>query len=75
VRHRGRRILEAQGYESVALNDGLAGQGVYPAALTDDQAVKLGADAAGSIPTEPAEIAQCVREGLENIARGERSAS
>jgi hypothetical protein len=28
-----------------------------PAALTDDPAVKLGANAAGSIPTEPTEIA------------------
>jgi len=30
------------------------------------------ADAVGSIPTEPTEIALCVREGLEKIARGER---
>jgi hypothetical protein len=43
-----------------------------PAALTDDQAVKLGADAVGGIPTEPTEIALCVREVLEKIARGER---
>jgi hypothetical protein len=50
----------------------LAAAGVlYPAALTDDQAVKLGADAVGSIPTDPPEIALCVREGLERIARGE----
>ncbi len=51
----------------------LAAAGViYPAALTDDQAVKLGADAVGSMPTEPTEIALCVREGLAKIARGER---
>ena len=55
-----------------ALGEHLAGAGVlYPAALTDDQAVKLGADAVGGIPTEPTEIALCVREGLEKVARGE----
>jgi hypothetical protein len=32
--------------------------------------VKLGAEAVGSIPTEPAEIPLCVREELEMIARG-----
>jgi hypothetical protein len=49
----------------------LASKGVLvPAALTEDDAVKLGADAVGNIPTEPAEIALCVREGLERIARG-----
>ena len=54
-----------------ALAQHLAAAGVlYPAALTDDQAVKLGADAVGSIPTEPTEIALCVRDGLERIARG-----
>jgi hypothetical protein len=45
---------------------------LYPAALTDDQAVKLGADAVGGLPTDPTEIALCVRDGLERIARGER---
>jgi hypothetical protein len=55
-----------------ALAEHLAVAGVlYPAALTDDEAVKLGADAVGSTPTEPTEIALCVREGLERIARGE----
>ena len=50
-----------------ALAEHLTAAGVlYPAALTDDQAVKLGA-----LPTEPTEIALCVREGLEKIARGE----
>jgi hypothetical protein len=50
----------------------LAAAGVlYPAALTDDQAVKIGADAVGSIPTDPSEIALCVREVLERIARGD----
>jgi hypothetical protein len=50
----------------------LAEQGVLvPAALTDNQAVKIGADAVGNVPTEPGEIALCVREGLERIARGD----
>jgi hypothetical protein len=49
----------------------LAGRGVIAAvALTDDEAVKLGADAAGTVPTEPGEIALCVREGLARVARG-----
>jgi hypothetical protein len=51
----------------------LADAGVLvPAALTDDQAVSIGADAAGTVPTESSEIALCVREGLEQIAKGER---
>ena len=55
-----------------ALARHLAQRGVLvPAALTDDEAVKIGADAAGNIPTEPGEIALCVREGLERIARGD----
>jgi hypothetical protein len=50
----------------------LAAHGVLvPEALTDDEAVKLGADAAGTVPQDPAEIALCVREGLERIAKGE----
>jgi len=54
-----------------ALAHHLSEQGVLvPAALTDDEAVKIGADAVGNVPTEPAEIALCVREGLERIARG-----
>ena len=53
------------------LAEHLAAAGVlYPAALTDDQAVKLGADAVGDVPTDPTEIALCVREGLERVARG-----
>jgi hypothetical protein len=48
----------------------LTQQGVIvPAALTDDQAVKIGADAVGNVPTDPAEIALCVRQGLERIAK------
>jgi hypothetical protein len=55
-----------------ALAEHLAVAGVlYPAALTDDQAVKLGADAVGDIPRDPTEIALCVREGLERTARGD----
>ena len=50
----------------------LATAGVlYPAALTHDQAVKIGADAVGTIPADPSEIALCAREGLERIARGD----
>jgi len=53
------------------LAEWLAAHGVLvPSALTEDQAVKIGADAVGSVPTEPAEIALCVREGLERIASG-----
>jgi hypothetical protein len=56
--------------EAVAAH--LAAAGVlYPAALTDDQALTLGADAVGDLPTDPTEIALCVREGLERIARGD----
>ena len=48
----------------------LAVRGVLvPAVLTDDEAVKLGADAVVAMPTDPGEIALCVREGLERIAR------
>ena len=51
----------------------LAEQGVIvPAALTDDQAVAIGADAAGTVPSDRTEIALCVRQGLERIARGQR---
>jgi hypothetical protein len=47
-----------------ALAEHLAAAGVlYPAALTDDQAVKLRADAVGELPTDPTEIALCVRGG------------
>ena len=50
----------------------LAQRGVLaPSALTDDQAVKIGADAVGVLPQDPAEIALCVREGLKRIAQGE----
>ena len=38
--------------------------------LAEHQAVKLGADAVGDVPTDPTEIALCVREGLERVARG-----
>jgi hypothetical protein len=44
-------------------------------ALTDDEAVKIGAEAVGNIPTEPAEVALRVREGLERVARGDRRPS
>ena len=42
---------------------------LVPAALTEDEAVNIGADAVGSPPTDPSEIAMCVREG----ARADRS--
>jgi hypothetical protein len=54
-----------------ALARHLADAGVlFPAALTDDEAVKIGVDAAGTMPSDRSEIALCVREGLEKIARG-----
>ena len=50
----------------------LSDRGVLvPSALTEEEAVRIGADAAGSVPTERSEVALCVREGLERIARGE----
>jgi hypothetical protein len=64
--------LDAGVLDAVARH--LARRGVIaPVALTDDEAVKLGADAAGTMPTEPGEIALCVREGLTRIARGDHS--
>jgi hypothetical protein len=51
----------------------LAGQGVIvPAALTDDQAASIGADAAGVAATDRTEIGFCVRERLQKIAKGQR---
>jgi hypothetical protein len=50
----------------------LSARGVLvPSVLTEAEAVRIGADAAGSVPTERSEVALCVREGLERIARGE----
>jgi hypothetical protein len=49
----------------------LAGAGVSVAALTEDQAVAIGAEAAGAVPTDRTEIALRVRQGLEEIAKGE----
>ena len=49
----------------------LSDEGVLvPSVLTEEEAVKFGADAAGTVPAERSEIALCVREGLERIARG-----
>jgi hypothetical protein len=57
--------------EAIAVH--LASAGVLvPAALTEDEAVKVGADAASLLPVDRSEIALCVREGLEQIARGAR---
>jgi hypothetical protein len=54
------------------LAERLASEGVLvPSALTEDEAVKIGADAAGAVPADRAEIALCVRQGLERIAKGE----
>jgi hypothetical protein len=61
------------------LRDTIAGVARYlsdagvlvPGVLTEEEAVKIGADAAGTVPAERSEIALCVREGLERIARGE----
>jgi hypothetical protein len=56
-----------------ALAESLASRGVIvPTALTEDEAVRIGADSAGSVPAERSEIALCVRQGLEQIAKGER---
>ena len=50
----------------------LSGRGVLvPSVLTEEEAVKIGAGAAGNVPTERSEVALCVREGLERVARGE----
>ena len=50
----------------------LAARGVIvPAALTEEEAGKIGADAAGTIPPDRSEIALCVRQDLERIAKGE----
>jgi hypothetical protein len=49
----------------------VAASGVLvPAALSDDDAVRISADAAG-VPTERGEIGLCVRQNLERIAKGE----
>jgi hypothetical protein len=44
---------------------------LVPGALTDDEAVKIGADASGTTATDRSEIAHCVREGLERAARSD----
>jgi hypothetical protein len=50
----------------------LSGRGVLvPGVMTEDEAVGIGADATGSVPTERSEVALCVRQGLERIARGD----
>jgi hypothetical protein len=65
-----RLVLPPETVELLAFALGVRGV-LVPAVLTDDEAVKLGADAVGAMPTDPAEIALCVREGLERIARGD----
>jgi hypothetical protein len=51
-----------------ALAESLASRGVIvPTALTDDEAVKIGADAAGSLPAERSEIALCVRQAWRRL--------
>ncbi|MBA3260619.1 MAG: hypothetical protein H0T68_14275 [Gemmatimonadales bacterium] len=56
---------------SLNLAEALASRGVLvPSALSEDELVKIGADAAGRVPTDRSEIALCVREGLERIAKG-----
>jgi hypothetical protein len=50
----------------------IASAGVLvPATLTDDDAVRIGADATGNMPSDRAEIGLCVRQNLERIARGD----
>ncbi len=59
-----------RGDQQMELAEWLVRRGVIvPRELTDDEAVKIGADAAGFPPTDRAEIAHCVREGLERIAK------
>jgi hypothetical protein len=66
-------VLAPVGIPLEALAHHFAEAGVLvPGALTDDQAVAIAADAAGSVATERTEIALCVREGLERIAKGGR---
>jgi hypothetical protein len=56
-----------------ALASHLAEQGVLvPAALTDDQAMAIATEASVYEPTDRTEIALCVRQGLEQIAKGQR---
>jgi hypothetical protein len=63
----------AVGVSFEALAHHFAHAGVLvPASLTDDQAVSIAADSRGAVPTDRTEIALCVREGLEKIAKGER---
>jgi hypothetical protein len=51
-----------------ALAEHLAAAGVlYSVALTDDEAVKIGADASGVMLADRSEIALCVRQGLEKV--------
>ena len=64
-------LVARAGLALAALAGHLADAGVlFPAALTDDEAVKIGVDAAGTMPSDRSEIALCVREGLEKMARG-----
>jgi hypothetical protein len=68
-----REMIEESVRQTIAhVAQHLSEQGVLvPSVLTEDEAVKIGADAAGTVPTDRSEIALCVRRGLEKIAKGE----
>jgi hypothetical protein len=69
-----REMLEESVRQTIArVAQHLSDQGVpVPSVLTEDEAVKIGADATSTMPPDRSEIALCVREGLERIAKGER---
>ena len=68
-----REMIEESVRQTIAhIAHSLSEQGVLvPGVLTEDEAVKIGAEAAATVPTERAEIALCVRQELEKIAKGE----
>jgi hypothetical protein len=68
-----RELIEESVRQTIAqVAQYLSEQGVLvPSVLTEDEAVKVGADAAGTVPTDRSEIALCVRQELESIAKGE----
>ena len=61
------RLLEAAPQDS----DHVHSRAELQAHFLEEEAVKIGADAAGTIPPDRSEIALCVRQDLERIAKGE----
>jgi hypothetical protein len=68
-----REMIEESVRQTIAqIAQYLSAQGVLvPGVLTEDEAVKIAAEAAGAVPSDRSEIALCVREGLERIAKAE----